>query len=75
LDKACAGPRQKEWEKKLEITRQEVKNVLRNPEQVVPGDRNVMIAQTRRGKGLLRVALIDELVKSPESCHCERSEN
>ncbi len=29
--------RQKEWEKKLEITRQEVENILKDPEQIVSG--------------------------------------
>jgi hypothetical protein len=51
-----AEDRQKEWEKKLEITRQEVENMIRNPEQIVPGDRNTLVAQSRRGNGLLRVA-------------------
>lgn len=50
--------RQREWEKKRGITRQEVEGVLRNPEQVVPGDRNVLVAQARRGNGLLRVPFI-----------------
>jgi hypothetical protein len=51
-----AEDRQKEWEKKLEITRQEVENMIRRPEQVVPGDQNTLVAQSRRGNGLLRVA-------------------
>jgi hypothetical protein len=51
-----AENRQKEWEKKLEITRQEVENMIRNPEQIVPGDQNILVAQSRRSNGLLRVA-------------------
>ncbi len=50
-----AEDRQKEWEKKLEITRQEVENMIRKPEQIVPGDQNTLVAQSRRGNGLLRV--------------------
>jgi len=30
--------RQKEWQKKLGITRQEVEQTLMNPEQIVSGD-------------------------------------
>jgi hypothetical protein len=51
-----AEGRQKEWQKKLEITRQEVENMIRKPEQIVSGDQNTLVAQSRRGKGLLRVA-------------------
>ena len=50
-----AENRQKEWEKKLGITRREVEDILRNPEQMVAGDQDTMIAQSRRGNGLLRV--------------------
>lgn len=51
-----AEDRQREWEKRLEITREEVENVIRSPEQIVPGDQTILVAQSRRGKGLLRVA-------------------
>jgi len=54
-----AEERQTEWEKKLGISRQEVENTARNPEQIVPGDRDAWIAQARRGRGLLRVVFID----------------
>jgi len=50
-----AENRQKEWAERLGITRQEVENVLRNPEQIVRGDQNVLIAQSRRTNGLLRI--------------------
>ncbi len=53
-----AQERQKEWEKKLGITRQEVEDVLMNPEQIVPGDHGTWAAQSRRGNGLLRVPFI-----------------
>lgn len=54
-----AEDRQKEWEKRLEITRQEVENVLRNPEQIVVGDQDILVAQSRRSDGLLRVPFVD----------------
>jgi len=43
-----AEDRQREWEKKLEITRQEVENMIRRPEQIVPGDQNTLVAQSKR---------------------------
>ncbi|MGA2463638.1 MAG: hypothetical protein ABSH06_04720 [Thermodesulfobacteriota bacterium] len=51
-----AEDRQRQWEKKLEITRQEVENMIRRPEQIVAGDQNTLVAQSKRGNGLLRVA-------------------
>lgn len=51
-----ASDRQKAWQKKLGITRPEVEALLQNPDQVVPGDRGIRVAQGRRGNGLLRVA-------------------
>ena len=54
-----AEERQKEWEKKLGITQQEVEDLLRNPEQIVAGDMDAFLAQTKRGKGLLRVPFED----------------
>lgn len=54
-----ASDRQGEWQKKLGITRPEVEALLQNPEQVVPGDRRVRVAQRRRDNGLLRVAFTD----------------
>lgn len=54
-----AEDRQKEWERKLGITRQEVEDILRNPEQMVAGDQDIMVAQSRRGNGLLCGAFDD----------------
>jgi hypothetical protein len=54
-----ATDRQREWERKLRITRQEVEHLLTAPEQVVAGDRGVSVAQGRRGSGLLRVPFVD----------------
>ena len=54
-----AEERQKEWEKRLNITRQEVENLVKNPDQIVPGDQTALVAQAKRGKGLLRVPFIE----------------
>jgi len=54
-----AEERQEEWQKKAGITRQQVENLLRDPEQVVPGDLEALVAQARRGKGLLRVPFVE----------------
>jgi hypothetical protein len=53
-----AEERQRQWEQRLSITRQEVETVLRDPEQVVPDDEGVLVTQSRRGNGLLRVAFV-----------------
>ena len=50
-----AEDRQKQWEKKKGITREEVEAILSNPEQVVPGDMDALVAQTRILNGLLRI--------------------
>ncbi|MBC8262968.1 MAG: DUF4258 domain-containing protein [Anaerolineales bacterium] len=54
-----AEERQEDWRKKLDITRQEVEDLLRDPEQVVPGDLEALVAQARRGNGLLRVPFVE----------------
>jgi hypothetical protein len=54
-----AVERQEEWQKRLGITRQDVEVLLRNPEQVVPGDLEALVAQARRGNGLLRVPFVE----------------
>jgi len=33
--------------------------MLRNPEQILPGDRGVLVAQSRRADGLLRVPFVE----------------
>jgi hypothetical protein len=42
----------------LGITHQEVEEVVMNPAQTVPGDLGTLVAQTQRGKGLLRVPFV-----------------
>ena len=49
-----ADERLKEWEKNIGISRQEVEDLLRGPEQVVPGDMMALVAQKKRQNGLLR---------------------
>ena len=54
-----ARERQKEWEKRLGITKEQVEDVLRNPEQIVTGYRDSFVAQSRWAGGLLRVPFIE----------------
>lgn len=54
-----AEERQREWEKKLGITRQKVEDLLRAPEQIVPGDMNIRVAQSKIHNGLLRIPFVD----------------
>ncbi|PSB25230.1 DUF4258 domain-containing protein [Stenomitos frigidus] len=53
-----AEERQRQWEQRFGITREEIETILLNPEQVVPDDEGVLVAQSRRGNGLLRVAYV-----------------
>ena len=54
-----AEERQKEWEKILGVTRQEVENLANYPEQIVHGDMDALVAQTKTRKGLLRVPFVE----------------
>jgi hypothetical protein len=40
------------------ITRQEVEEVVLHPAQLVPGDLEAQVAQSRRGVGLMRVPFL-----------------
>ena len=40
-----AAERQREWFRKLGITKQEVEDILKNPGQIVPGDLEAKVAQ------------------------------
>ncbi len=51
-----AEERQKEWERKKGITKLEVENLLKKPGQIVPGDLDTLIAQSKKYNGLMRVA-------------------
>ncbi|MGG6268240.1 DUF4258 domain-containing protein [Leptolyngbya sp. AN03gr2] len=50
-----AEERQQQWENQRGITREEVEAVVLNPEQIVADEDGVLVAQSRRGNGLLRV--------------------
>jgi len=50
-----AEERLRQWNLKLGITRQEVEEILTNPDQVVLSAYDVLIAQSKRGNGLLRI--------------------
>jgi len=54
-----AEQRLTEWEQRKQITRAEIERLLLDPDQLVYGDLNILIAQSRRGDGLLRVAFIE----------------
>lgn len=54
-----AEDRQKQWENKRGITRQKVEAIVRGPEQIVPGDMDVLVAQTKVDNGLLRAPFAD----------------
>lgn len=54
-----AEDRQQEWEKRRGITRQEVEALVREPAQIVPGDMDVLVAQTKVKNGLLRAPFAD----------------
>jgi hypothetical protein len=54
-----AEQRLKEWEQKKQITRDEVERVILSPDQLISGDLNVLIAQSKRGEGLLRIAFTE----------------
>jgi len=46
--------------KSLKLQKRRWKKVLNNPEQIVPGEMDVLIAQSRNRDGLLRVLFIQE---------------
>ena len=54
-----AEARQKEWERKKGITRSQVESLLMSPEQIVPGDLEAMIAQSRIWEGLIRAVFYE----------------
>ena len=55
-----ATERQQEWEKRKGITRQDVETVVESPEQIVPDDPPIEIAQSHHADGLLRVPFVDD---------------
>ncbi|GAB4349462.1 MAG: hypothetical protein Fur0042_16820 [Cyanophyceae cyanobacterium] len=55
-----ATERQQEWEQRKGIQRSDVEAVAQSPEQIVPDDPPVEIAQSRYAEGLLRIPFVDE---------------
>lgn len=53
-----AQERQQQWQQRLGITSKEVEALVQNPPQVVMED-DVLVAQAKRGQGLLRVPFAD----------------
>jgi hypothetical protein len=53
-----AEERQQQWQQRLEITREEIETVVTQPQQIVTED-EVLVAQSIRGNGLLRVVFAD----------------
>ena len=53
-----AAERQREWFRKLGITKQEVEDILKNPGQIVPGDLEAKVAQAKSRAGLIRIPFI-----------------
>lgn len=47
--------RQKEWENKLLITKELVESIIDAPEQLIKGDDETLVAQSRFSNGLVRV--------------------
>ena len=54
-----AEGRQQEWFATRGITRSQVEEAVRNPEQVVAGHDGLFVAQTRTQSGLLRVPFFE----------------
>lgn len=53
-----AEERQRQWQQRLNITQEEVENVLQQPQQVVV-ENDVKVAQKLHGNGLLRVVFVE----------------
>jgi Domain of unknown function (DUF4258) len=53
-----AQERQQQWEERLKITREEVEATVTNPQQIIV-EEDVLVAQIKRGNGLLRVPFVE----------------
>jgi len=53
-----AQERQQQWEERLRITREEVEAAVTNPQQIIV-EEDVLVAQIKRGNGLLRVPFVE----------------
>ena len=54
-----AKKRQNEWERKKGIIPEVIEEVLSKPDQIVKGDGEILIAQSRKQNGLLRVLFLN----------------
>ena len=63
-----AEERQKEWEKKLRITRDEVESLINSPVQVVRGDMGIL-GGAKKNKGWLAQGAFRENGRQPENHH------
>ena len=50
-----AAQRLEEWSKKFGVTKDEVEHFVKNPEQIVQGHIDVLVAQVKMHNGLLRI--------------------
>lgn len=55
-----ARERLNQWSEKRGVTREEVEQVVEEPDQVVSGRGDALVAQSRRGPGLLRIPYVEE---------------
>lgn len=49
------------WRKSHGVTSADVEEILREPDQVVPGDQEAQVAQSRYEGGLLRVVYVEQV--------------
>jgi len=49
-----------EWEKEKGISKTDVEAIIIQPEQVVPGDGDALVAQSRKYNGLIRIPYIEQ---------------
>ena len=54
-----ADQRLEEWKKKINISKNEIERILKNPHQIVKGDLDAFVAQYKFAEGLLRKYLLN----------------
>ncbi len=55
-----AGDRQLEWQNKIGITKNNFENVLNSPQQIVKGDMDALVAQSKFKNGLIRIPFLQQ---------------
>ncbi len=58
-----AEQRLEEWKKKINISKNEIERILKNPHQIVKGDLDAFVAQYKFEEGLLRKYLLKYIDK------------